>query len=94
MKGDKLIENLTLEEIKKIVNEAPKFIQDSIRPHETMYNPRTKKYIERGLFSVMIQLTEEEDFCRSTMAYDSSFYDECILLDQLRDYISRKKDQH
>lgn len=76
--------NLTVEEMREIVDGAPRFIRESISPDETMYNLRTQKYIERGPSSVLIQLDDEDEYYHSTMPYESSFYKECILLDNLR----------
>jgi hypothetical protein len=79
-----LIEKLGLEKCKAIVDGAPTFIRESISQDETAYNPRTKKYIERGPCSVLIQLDGEDDYYHSTMPYHSSFYSECIFLKDLR----------
>lgn len=78
------IENLTLPEIEKILNNAPTFNREAPNQNETLYNPRTKNYISRGLFSALIQLDREDDCYHSTMPYDSSFYAECIFLTDLR----------
>lgn len=84
------INHLTIEEIKKIVNDTPTFIRNSLIPDETMYNPRTETYIERGAQSVLIQLDKNiDDYYRSTMPYHSCFYEECIYLNDLRNHIDK-----
>lgn len=88
MKTQTCLDHLTIEEMKKIVDDSPSFIRNSLSPDETMYNPRTGKYIERGPQSVLIQLDKEtDDYYHSTMPYHSSFYTECIFLSDLRNYI-------
>jgi hypothetical protein len=84
---DQLQNNLTLAEMEQIIHGAPKFILESISQDETMYNLRTKKYIERGISRALIQLDEGEEYFYTTMPYHSSFYDECVLLNDLREQI-------
>lgn len=73
-----------IDDAQRIINDAPEFIRNSISKNETMYNPRTKKYIERGPQSVLIQSDCENDYFHSTMPYHSSFYKECVKLSDLR----------
>ena len=83
--------NLTLAEMEQIIHGAPKFILDSISQNETMFNLRTKKYIERGLSRALIQLDDGEEYFYTTMPYHSSFYDECVLLKDLHEQIQNAK---
>lgn len=85
-----LIEELGIETCRAIVDGAPEFIRNSLSQDETMYNPRTKKYIERGPQSVLIQLDGEDEYYHSTMPYHSSFYAECIFLKDLRTAIQQQ----
>ncbi len=68
-----------------ILKGAPKFIREALDQNDTLFNLRTKMYVDRGIQSALIQLDEGgEDYFRTTMPYNSSFYDECVNLSDLR----------
>lgn len=74
----------SLEEARRILNGAPKFILEAIDQEETLYNIRLEKYVERGISRALIQLDDGEEYTYSTMPYHSSFYAECVSLSDLR----------
>ena len=68
-----------------ILKGAPKSIREALDQNDTLFNLRTKMYVDRGIQSALIQLEEGgEDYFRTTMPYNSSFYDECVNLSDLR----------
>ena len=42
------IHDLSTEALEKILKDSPTFIQESLIPNETMFNPRLNQYVERG----------------------------------------------
>lgn len=74
-----------VEGVESILKGAPKFIREALDQNETMFNLRTKMYVDRGIQSVLIQLDEGgEAYFRTTMPYHASFYDECVKLSDLQ----------
>lgn len=74
-----LIKELSIEQMRGILAGKPKFIQEALDQNETSFNPRSQTYIERTIRSATIQLdVGGEEYYRTTMPYESSFYDECI----------------
>lgn len=68
-----------------ILKGAPKFIREALDQDDTLFNLRTKMYVDRGIQSALIQLDEGgEDYFRTTMPYHASFYEECVNLSDLR----------
>lgn len=68
-----------------ILKGAPKFIREALDQDDTLFNLRTKMYVDRGIQSALVQLEEGgEDYFRITMPYNSSFYDECVNLSDLQ----------
>ena len=80
-----------VEHAKAILKNTPKFIREAIDQNETLYNPRTQKYIERGIQSALIQLDDSDGYFHTTMPYTSSFYSECVNLNDLRKALANRK---
>lgn len=77
------IQKYGVKKARGVVNGVPTFIREALDQNETMYNARTSSYIERGVQSALVQL-EGDDYYRTTMPYTSAFYDECVLLSDLK----------
>lgn len=87
MNNDENMLNLVggIEGAESILRGAPQFILNALDQNETMFNLRTRMYIDRGIQSALIQLDEGgEDYFRTTMPYHASFYDECVKLSDLQ----------
>lgn len=76
---------------KKVLHGVPTFIKEAIDQKETFYNPRTEQYVERGVSSALIQLDFGEEYFRTTMPYHSSFYDECVNLNELEEALKAEE---
>ena len=70
-----------LAEMGRILSNVPDFIKNALEHSETAYHPRLRLYLIRGLHGAEIQLEEwSQEYYRSTMNMDSSFYSECVFL--------------
>ncbi|WP_151708842.1 hypothetical protein [Acinetobacter brisouii] len=80
-----LIDQLGYKRVKHLINNPPPFVRDEIDQDEVLYCLRTEQFIVRSQHGAKIQLDKlSDEYSYSTMPYSSSFYDECVLLKDIR----------